>query len=150
MLSHTDTRVDMLGREHVPAVYALELTCFTLPWSREQLEAAFAQPHYLAMGVGEAGLLGYISCFFVTQELEILNIGVLPQHRRNGLGRRLLTTTLQAAQKMDMQRAVLEVREHNIPAINLYKSVGFVPTGKRPKYYTDTGEDAIIYTFIPS
>jgi len=36
------------------------------------------------------------------------------------------------------------VRPSNRPALNLYKSLGFVPVGRRPGYYEDTGEDALI------
>ncbi|RQD77385.1 GNAT family N-acetyltransferase [Desulfonatronospira sp. MSAO_Bac3] len=38
----------------------------------------------------------------------------------------------------------LEVRMSNVPAIRLYQSCGFKEVGRREKYYTDTGEDALV------
>ena len=67
-----------------------------------------------------------------------------PAARRRGLGRRLLLLALQAGRKMGMQKAILEVREGNAPALALYRASGFVRTGRRPRYYADTGEDALI------
>lgn len=38
----------------------------------------------------------------------------------------------------------LEVRVSNEPAKNLYRKLGFEPSGVRPGYYSDNGEDALI------
>jgi ribosomal-protein-alanine N-acetyltransferase len=38
----------------------------------------------------------------------------------------------------------LEVRPSNLPAISLYRKTGFREVGRRPGYYDDTREDAII------
>lgn len=76
--------------------------------------------------------------------MEILNLAVEPACRRQGHGRFLLTTALHAGQKMGIQRVWLEVREHNTAAIALYSSCGFKKQGMRPKYYTDTGENALL------
>jgi len=46
--------------------------------------------------------------------------------------------------KWGLQRQTLEVRESNLGAINLYRKCGFVVKGKRPRYYTDTNEDALV------
>ena len=60
--------------------------------------------------------------------------------------KQLLSTALQMARKMGRVRAVLEVRTGNIPALGLYQGLGFECVGRRPKYYADTGEDALILT----
>lgn len=134
-----------LAPEHAALVYALELRCFALPWSEAQCRAALAQPAFAAFGLfyGE-DLIGYISVYHAAGELEILNLGVIPEKRRQGFGRRILTSALQAARKMGMQKALLEVRPSNTAAIALYESCGFQQAGIRPHYYTDTGEDALI------
>ena len=77
-------------------------------------------------------------------ELEILNLAVEPAARRRGCGRRLLLLALQAGRKMGMQKAILEVREGNVPALALYRASGFSETGRRRRYYADTGEDALV------
>ena len=100
----------------------------------------------MAYGLEEAGILqGYISLYQAADELEVLNLAVLPAARRQGLGEWLLRTALQEAEKTGINRALLEVRTGNAPAIALYEKCGFVRVGKRPRYYADTGEDALIY-----
>lgn len=127
----------------------LEQACFSMPWSENQFRDAFAQKNFAAFGLrapsAQDVILAYISFYHAAGELEILNIAVSPEHRRRGRGGRLLCMALQVAQKMDMQRAVLEVRVNNTPAIRLYERTGFVRVGRRPRYYADTGEDALVY-----
>ena len=91
------------------------------------------------------GFFGYISVYHTLDELEILNLAVLPDERRRGHGRRILGVVLRLARKMAINKILLEVRVGNRPAICLYESCGFKREGVRKKYYTDTGEDALIY-----
>lgn len=134
-----------LSEKDVTSVLALEHACFSMPWSEAQFRAAFAQKSFAAFALRRESLLAYISAYHAAGELEILNIAVAPRWRRQGLGSRLLRAALQAARKMDMQRAVLEVRVNNAAAIALYERTGFLPVGRRPGYYADTGEDALVY-----
>lgn len=126
-----------------------------MPWSEEQCRAAFAQPVFAAFGLyGGPRLAAYISFYHAGApaeasyapcgELEILNLAVDPDARRQGCGRRLLWLALQAGRKMGMQKAILEVREGNGAAIALYLGSGFVQVGRRRRYYADTGEDALV------
>ncbi len=131
------------------AVACLEQRCFSLPWSREQIEHAFTQDAFSAIGLlQEEQLFGYISFYHVVDEMEILNLAVLPERRRLGNGRLLLEEALHKGQKIGMHSARLEVRSGNHAAICLYKSSGFRKTGVRRGYYTDTGEDALILALL--
>lgn len=67
-----------------------------------------------------------------------------PNHRAKGLGTLLLEETLRYANSENAKSLTLEVRESNIKAINLYQKFGFVEVGKRPGYYADDRETAII------
>ena len=125
---------------------ALEQQCFSLPWSEAQCRAAFTHEAFAAFGLwGRTGLAGYVSVYHTRDEVEILNIAIVPDMRRKGLGRHLLRLVLRLARKMGMNKISLEVREGNAPAIALYDACGFTCAGKRRKYYVDTGEDALIY-----
>jgi ribosomal-protein-alanine N-acetyltransferase len=42
----------------------------------------------------------------------------------------------------------LEVREHNLPARKTYEHLGFFSCGKRPHYYADSGEDAVLMRLL--
>ena len=132
------------------AVRELEERCFSLPWTEQQCRSAFSQPSFAAFGLCRCRrLIAYISVYHVADEFEILNLGVLPEERRKGMGLRLLRTALQVARKMNMQEVRLEVRAGNLAAIALYRACGFSPVGRRPRYYPDTGEDALIYGCRP-
>ncbi|MDR2075478.1 MAG: GNAT family N-acetyltransferase [Desulfovibrio sp.] len=99
-------------------------------------------------GLRSAGgrLIAYLSLVFppAAADLEIYNLGVLPEFRRRGLGRALLVLGLELAAELGARRAVLEVRPGNEEAMALYAGLGFTPCGRRKRYYADSGEDALI------
>lgn len=128
-------------------MHNLEEICFSMPWTFQQCRTALANNGFCAFGLWIHDLLiAYLSAYHIGNELEILNLGVIPQERNQGHASRLLGAVLQAADKMGMQKAVLEVRRGNSAAIALYKKFGFVHHGTRPRYYADTGEDALIFS----
>lgn len=132
-----------LDSGNLDATADLEAACFSLPWSREQLAAAFAQPNYAAFGLRVNGMpAGYISLYHNPDELEILNLAVLPAYRRRGFGKKLLRTALLLGLRLGIGRAVLEVRADNNAALGLYLGLGFTEAGRRPGYYN--GEDALV------
>ena len=77
---------------------------------------------------------------------SILNLAVHPEHRRRGLARRLLAEGLAQARTSGAELAWLEVRTSNLAAQALYASFGFKEVGRRPRYYDDTQEDALLLT----
>ena len=73
-----------------------------------------------------------------------MNIAVTPSHRRNGLGSYLLIQMINTGISHGMRRAWLEVRPSNRAARRLYEKAGFKEIDRRPRYYNDTNEDAIV------
>lgn len=69
---------------------------------------------------------GYLSAVWLGETLAIEEIAVLPQYRRFGIGRALVTAALQKAQTV-----LLTVSERNAAARALYKGLGFQQVGKR-------------------
>jgi len=59
----------------------------------------------------------------------VLGMGLLPPFRGQGIGRRLIAKTLDAARGLGLSRIELTVREDNANAIALYKKIGFVAEG---------------------
>jgi ribosomal-protein-alanine N-acetyltransferase len=82
----------------------------------------------------------------MVDEAHITTFGVHPDHRRRGVGRRLLLELAEAALQLGSARMTLEVRVSNEPAQALYRSLGFAISGRRVAYYSDDGEDALIMT----
>jgi ribosomal-protein-alanine N-acetyltransferase len=89
-------------------------------------------------------VLGYL---MVTQHADvwhILNVSVHPAKRRQGIGEMLLRGLFERANGRAERGFTLEVRVSNDAAIRLYRRMGFVEGGIRPRYYSDNGEDAIV------
>lgn len=138
-----------LAADDIPAVAALEKHCFPTPWSEEQYRLVVAAGGCRLFGARCNGdLVGYLAVAMQpgSGEIEIYNIAVADSMRRRGLARKLLATALAAAAQSGVEQAVLEVRRGNTPAIALYESLGFTQVGLRPRYYQDTGEDALVYS----
>jgi len=76
-------------------------------------------------------------------ESEILNLAVSPEFRRKGLGRALLSTLIAGYRGS----IFLEVRESNLAARNLYKSMEFQEISSRRGYYDFPQETAIVLKF---
>jgi [ribosomal protein S18]-alanine N-acetyltransferase len=76
-------------------------------------------------------------------ESEVLNLAVSPEFRRKGLGRALLSTVVEGYRGT----IFLEVRESNLAARNLYKSMGFKEISSRCGYYEFPPETAIVLKF---
>ncbi|MGK2876298.1 MAG: ribosomal protein S18-alanine N-acetyltransferase [Nocardioides sp.] len=86
---------------------------------------------------------GYAVVSLVDEVAELQRIGVHPDHRRQGLGRRLLHAVIDLARQRGADRMLLEVRESNPAAFSLYLDTGFVEIARRARYYSD-GETAIV------
>lgn len=91
-------------------------------------------------------ILGYLGLWYMVDEAHIVAIATHPAYRRRGIGERLLARALELAREREAKTVTLEVRVSNEPAQRLYEKYGFRPVGRRPRYYTDNGEDALIMT----
>ena len=90
-------------------------------------------------------LSGFLVARSVALEWELENIVVADRVRRSGLGSQLLAALLDHARSSAATSIFLEVRESNLPARRLYEKFGFYPSGRRPGYYHDPVEDAVLY-----
>jgi len=97
---------------------------------------------YLAYETRVAEICGAVVGLIAVQllpggEAEILNLAVHPDHKRQGVGTRLLAT-------VEAATVWLDVRESNAPALAFYRKYGFVKTGHRRRYYTKPVEDSVL------
>jgi ribosomal-protein-alanine N-acetyltransferase len=89
-------------------------------------------------------VLGFAAASVLPPEAELETIAVAAEHQRRGVAGRLFTTLaeeLSAAQVTDVR---LEVRCSNSSALAFYHLLGFEVSGRRPRYYTDPVEDALL------
>lgn len=123
-------------------VAGLEKKFFSDAWTAESLAEEIRFPFSKSYILLEDGTPRSYGLFRLTAgEGEVLRIGTSPEHRRKGFARALLERFLEDAP----ETVFLEVREGNAPARGLYESVGFQEISKRPRYYRDPVEDAVIY-----
>ena len=131
----------------LPALAALELACFSHPWSEKSLAATLDSGRSLFLLAEQAGEpLGYLGMEYVLDEGGITNVAVFPAYRRQGIADALIKELLRRAGGLGLATVTLEVRAGNAAAIALYQKNGFVPVGCRKNYYTAPTEDAILMT----
>ncbi len=150
-MAHDTFRIERMNVEDLPEVLAIEETCFPVPWSRESFVSEIdsrGRSHPLVIRRHGGGLrqrpLGYACVWAVRDEVWINNLAVHPEFRRRGLATALLREALRLGRELGCARALLEVRPSNEGAIRLYAATGFHSIGRRPRYYTDNDEDALL------
>lgn len=123
----------------------IERRCFTDPWSVHGIAETIQHETSICL-VAESGPLiaGYLMARISGEEGEILNLAVLPEHRRQGVARALLLAGIEEFRTNGVREAYLEVRESNRAALALYAEQGFRPVGMRPHYYRNPPEDALV------
>ena len=94
--------------------------------------------------VQDGRIVGALAMRSAAGEAEILNLAVMTDQRRKAIGRRLMETALQVAKERGATRVFLEVRESNAGARAFYSRLGFSQNGRRPNYYRDPQEDALL------
>ena len=135
MKKETDEPLVINDETYAPALAALESLCFPGGWSSGQYAKVLGDSHYLVLALqsGDA-VLAYAVLYHVLDELEILNIGTHPEHR--------------LCPQYGIRRIVLDVRPSNTPAVRLYGRFNFVEVGRRPRYYSPDGEDALLLEWV--
>ena len=146
-----DLVIDVMRREDLADVLAIEVVSFSTPWTEEMFT------HELAGGVpgttlvarlpapgAPAAVAGYVCVWVVSDELHINNLAVHPRWRRRGLARALVRAALEHGQRERAHLAFLEVRASNVAAQRLYREFDFEAVGLRRRYYTHPIEDAVI------
>ncbi len=131
--------------EDADEVAEVEKKSFPVPWSRESFwrEASNENTLYLLI-LNDDEIIGYAGTWISFEEAQITNVAVVPEYRGNGNGRALMEELIRRVKEKGVTAMTLEVRPSNAVALGLYESLGFKDCGRRPKYYSDNGEDAII------
>ena len=134
-----------MDNRHVAQVAALEKQCFSEPWSENSVASELSNPlsAWLVAMDGDA-LAGYVGSQSVMGESDMMNIAVDANYRRQGIAQALVKELVAQLKEKGNHSLTLEVRISNQPAIALYEKLGFEHVGKRPNYYRNPKEDALI------
>ncbi|HEX5040024.1 MAG TPA: ribosomal protein S18-alanine N-acetyltransferase [Candidatus Limnocylindria bacterium] len=140
--------VEAMRLDDVAAVHEIERLSFATPWPAYAFEQELRGNRLARYVVARAGerVVGFAGVWLMVDEAHITTFGVHPEWRRQGIGRQLLLNLLDLGGALRARRMTLEVRVSNESAQALYRSFGFEVVGRRPRYYTDDGEDALVMT----
>jgi ribosomal-protein-alanine N-acetyltransferase len=137
--------IEELKPHDLDEIIAIEQISFPTPWPRQVFVMELnSSSSYKRVSKINGRVVGYIVAWKIHDEVHILNLAVHPEHRRKGIGRGLIIDCLRYFSKKGIKSAILEVRVRNQNAIRLYEKIGFRSIGLRRKYYSDTGEDALV------
>lgn len=160
-MADAELRVRPMHLGDLPAVMAIEPLAFegdAWPESVYRKEILRRDSSYwvLEQGSGEAPtsghpplFLGYAGFWIIDGEAHLMTIAVAPPWQGRGLGEWFLLELFDRMEEQGAQACTLEVRVSNLRAQSLYRRLGFVVEGRRRRYYSDNGEDALIMTTPP-
>ena len=150
----TDFSVAPMTAGLLPSVIELEEACSLNSRGLEGYRKMLSNPQSILLvalapsspisAIGPISLLGVFSGEVVVDELQIDNLAVAGQFRRQGVGRTLLKSALSRASVLGASVATLEVRSANATARAFYEKEGFIPVGLRRRYYANPPDDALL------
>ncbi len=150
-LAPLDVEFSFAAASDIDALLVIENQSFLSPWPRQHFQSELDQPHSFILLAqrhvpSPRNIMGYLIFWLIIDEMHILNLAVGPCYRRQGIARGLILEAIRLAQAKHCQTAWLEVRPSNRAALTLYQSLGFEHVMTRKRYYSDTGEDALIFS----
>ncbi|MFB6346493.1 MAG: ribosomal protein S18-alanine N-acetyltransferase [bacterium] len=135
--------------EDIQQVAEVEEECFPRPWNQEALYRDYAQnpSSYFYVMEDDNSIVGHLGLWRRDDHVHVTTLAVRSDHRRQGVGTSLINRVREDFPDRDI---TLEVRKSNDTAQQFYKKLGFQVTGRRPDYYTNNGEDAIVMSLSSS
>ena len=123
------------------ALANLHARCFTTPrpWRANEFETLLKTSGVFLIHQECGFALGRIA----GPEAELLTIAVHLDVQNQGLGRQLLQDFFRKAAALRAVDVFLEVAVNNLPAIALYKTMGFFEVAKREQYFKQTNGPAL-------
>ena len=132
----------------IPIILTIEQQSRTAShWTSDQYSNVITNG--IVLVVEESGKLqGFLCASKIADEWEIENIVVAQASLRQGIADTLLRVLIDQAKSANISTIHLEVRESNLPARRLYGKHGFTATGRRPDYYKNPSESAVLYALF--
>ena len=130
---------------HVAQIAELEKRCFNDPWSENSISSELNNRLSCWLVALESDVvIGYVGSQTVLGETDMMNIAVHPDYRNQGVAKKLIQNLMDIISEQGSHSLMLEVRQSNEPAKNLYASLGFETVGIRKNYYRNPKENALI------
>jgi ribosomal-protein-alanine N-acetyltransferase len=135
-----------MSEDDLAEVTAAEQRIHRFPWTIGNFHDSLIAGHEAWLQREADELLAFAVTMPVVDETHLLNISVVPERQREGLGCALLEFLCDKASRAGMKRMLLEVRQSNTGAIAFYRHFDFAKIGRRRGYYPalEGREDAIV------
>src|SRR5215216_6985739 len=132
--------------QDISAVLDLDRKSFSLPWPERSFRFELAENPASRCWVADLDgkVVGMIVVWLLVDEAHVATLATHPDHRRQGIGKRLLSHALLNIKREGARSSFLEVRASNVTAQEMYRKFGYKETGRRRHYYRDNDEDAIL------
>jgi len=140
-----DIKVRIAKESDADRIVEIEKLCFHKPWTKAMIEGDLDnEMENVWVAEIDGKVVGYSIVWVIpTVNAELNRIGTDPAYRRQGVAHNLINYMLNYCNLIAVEKVLLEVRDGNTAAIELYKSFDFEVDGRRPKYY-DGKDDAIL------
>ena len=140
-----EIKISFIDEKDAPCVAKIEKECFSQPFKESDILEYLKNPIWrFLVAKDEKNVLGYISFTKILDEIQIVNVATAPTFRNIGVGKSLINALIDFSKETEVTKLFLEVRESNMPAINLYKGFGFYEVGVSKNHYKDPTENAIL------
>ncbi len=141
------TEIVKMTKNHIKAVCEIENISFPDPWSESAFESEIENESAVFLTAVEGDkAVGYLGFHYALDEGYIALVATHPNHRKKGIGRKLMREAEKKARELNLAFLSLEVRVSNETAQKLYLSCGYENLGRRPNFYQTPKEDAYIMT----
>jgi len=112
-------------------------------WSEKELENSFNSDNFLGfIEEDNAKIISAVTYLISFETADLLDLAVDSFYRKTGKATSILSYSFLALKDAGVREVFLEVRKSNLPAINLYKKLGFTLISERKNYYKN--EDALV------
>lgn len=135
-----------INADNYDAAFRLQCACHSHPWSRGTFASCLTPPYFAWQLKDDDQLIGFYVGLQVLKEATLMDIGLLPSFRGQGISYYLLEHFFARCREKAIEEIWLEVRVSNQGAIHLYQQTGFELIETRKNYYpcAEGREDALI------
>ena len=125
----------------------LDKSCFKKAWREESFSKLMNYPWFRAW-TWHAEATSKALAFLIIEDqsdlFSILRVGVMPEYKRQGIGREMMDFLIQLARNEQVPKILLEVHEFNLAAQHLYFASGFCQIHLKKGYYRDPPGNALV------
>ncbi|MGC9287314.1 MAG: ribosomal protein S18-alanine N-acetyltransferase [Hydrogenobaculum sp.] len=134
-----------MTKEHIDEVIEINNLSFTTDaWNEQGFYREFSLEYSKKwVGLEDGKVVAYAIFWCHDKEAFMMTFAVHPEYRSKGIAFNFLTGVFELLKKENINYIELDVRKSNLPAIKLYKKLGFSIERERPGFYSD-GENAFV------